>query len=95
MTTTTDRLLTTDEAAEYLRLRPRTLIKWRRTGTGPRYVASGSKLVCYRASDLAAYVASRIVEPGETPTINRGGFGPRARSKRWSGAGAAVTEQQA
>jgi hypothetical protein len=51
-------LLTTVEAAEYLRLSPRTLEDMRVTGNGPRYFKLGpgrrSKVV-YRRDDLDAW----------------------------------------
>ncbi len=52
-------LLTTVEAAEYLRLSPRTLEDMRVTGKGPRYYKLGpgkrSKVV-YRREDLEGWV---------------------------------------
>jgi hypothetical protein len=54
-------LLTTVEAADYLRLSPRTLEDMRITGTGPRYFKLGpgkrSKVV-YRWEDLECWVSS-------------------------------------
>jgi hypothetical protein len=54
-------LLTTVEAAEYLRLSPRTLEDMRVTGNGPRYFKLGpgrrSKVV-YRREDLETWLAS-------------------------------------
>jgi hypothetical protein len=53
-------LLTTVEAAEYLRLSPRTLEDMRVTGNGPRYFKLGpgkrSKVV-YRRDDLDGWLA--------------------------------------
>jgi hypothetical protein len=52
-------LLTTVEAADYLRLSPRTLEDMRITGTGPRYFKLGpgkrSKVV-YRREDLEGWI---------------------------------------
>jgi hypothetical protein len=52
-------LLTTVEAAEYLRLSPRTLEDMRVTGNGPRYFKLGpgkrSKVV-YRKNDLEQWI---------------------------------------
>jgi hypothetical protein len=52
-------LLTTVEAAEYLRLSPRTLEDMRVTGNGPRYFKLGpgkrSKVV-YRKEDLELWI---------------------------------------
>lgn len=53
-------LLTTVEAADYLRLSPRTLEDMRVTGNGPRYFKLGpgkrSKVV-YRREELEAWLA--------------------------------------
>jgi hypothetical protein len=55
-TTTTERLLTTAQAAAYLGRSPRTLQNWRNNlRTGPRYsgVRNGIR---YRVSDLDAWI---------------------------------------
>lgn len=54
-------LLTTMEAAAYVRLSPRTLEGYRSRGTGPAYARSGGLRVVYRRADLDAWVASRAV----------------------------------
>jgi predicted DNA-binding transcriptional regulator AlpA len=54
------RLLTQREAAAFLRLSERTLERWRLTGDGPRWVKAGRR-VLYRAADLEAWIASRVV----------------------------------
>lgn len=53
-----DRLLMQGEAAELLRLSPRTLERFRLEGTGPRYAKLGRRIV-YRASDLETWIAAR------------------------------------
>ncbi len=53
-------MLTTHEAARYLRLSKRTLERLRLTGTGPRFVRLG-RSVRYRPPDLEAYVNARVV----------------------------------
>jgi excisionase family DNA binding protein len=51
-----DRLLTQDEAAEYLRVSPRTLQRWRtEAGTGPPWHRAGRRVV-YRQRDLDAWL---------------------------------------
>ena len=50
MTKPTD-LLTTEEAAKYLRLSPRTLERYRVTGEGPRFLKVG-RLACSIANPL-------------------------------------------
>jgi len=53
-------LLTRDEAAEYLSLKPQTLAAWAMTGKGPPLVKLG-RAVRYRFADLEAYVRSQTV----------------------------------
>ena len=55
--------LTTVEAAEVLRLSPKTLERFRVEGTGPRYHKAGPgkrARVLYRRSDLVEWVGSFI-----------------------------------
>jgi hypothetical protein len=51
------RYLTNDEAADYLRLSPRTLEKQRVLGGGPRFRKFGARVV-YAAVDLRAWADS-------------------------------------
>jgi len=56
-----DKYLMTVEAAEFLRLSPRTLERMRVDGTGPRFLKAGPGLrarVLYRQSDLEAWLES-------------------------------------
>jgi excisionase family DNA binding protein len=53
-------LLTTQEAARYLSLSPRTLERLRLDGSGPRYCKL-RRSVRYRQSDLDAWLASNAV----------------------------------
>ncbi len=48
-------LLTTSEAAIYLKVSPRTLDNWRSLGTGPHFIKVGA-LVRYRQEDIEAYL---------------------------------------
>lgn len=50
-------LLTTGEAADYLRQTASTLAHWRSAGHGPRYIRLGRRVV-YRRNDLVAFVDS-------------------------------------
>ena len=50
-----DRLLTTQEVAEYCRTGPSTVRYWRHHGRGPRAVRVGRR-VLYRESDLKAWL---------------------------------------
>lgn len=54
-----DSLLTTQEAAGILRIKPNTLEHWRRSGRGPACVRlPGVRVVRYRLSDIAKYLSS-------------------------------------
>lgn len=54
-----DSLLTTAEAAKYLRVKPSTLEQWRWTGSKLQYIKIG-RLVKYRKSDLDSFVSSMM-----------------------------------
>lgn len=60
------RYLTNDEAAEYLRLSPRTLEKQRVIGGGPRFRKFGRR-VMYAMSDLDAWADARSFEATSDP----------------------------
>jgi excisionase family DNA binding protein len=62
MTTEPDQLLTEDEAAAYLRVRPRTLQRWRQLGRGPRFTRAGRRIL-YRMADLQAYLREQERPP--------------------------------
>jgi excisionase family DNA binding protein len=53
-------MLTTHEAADYMRCSPRTLERMRCSGITPKFVKIG-KRVLYRQSDLDEWIASRVV----------------------------------
>lgn len=61
-------LLKTSEAAERLRLSPRTLEKLRVNGGGPKFCKFGSA-VLYLEEELAAWVAARL----RSSTSDKGG----------------------
>ena len=48
-------LIDTRAAAQWLNIKPRTLIEFRYRGTGPKFVQVGSKLCRYRVADLVAW----------------------------------------
>ena len=54
--TGSDPLLTTIEAAAYLRLAPHTLKRYRYLGVGPRYLRAGRAAIRYRRSALDAWL---------------------------------------
>lgn len=58
--------LTTVEAANWLRLSPRTMEKWRVLGGGPRFRKFGTDVV-YALSDLQAWSDGRICETTSDP----------------------------
>ncbi|KHK52061.1 transcriptional regulator [Ralstonia sp. A12] len=62
----TARYLTNDEAAEYLRLSPRTLEKQRVIGGGPRFRKFGRR-VMYAVTDLEAWADQRSFEATSDP----------------------------
>lgn len=49
-----EKLLTTKELAEYLKVTTGTIENWRVAGTGPKYVKAGG--VRYRESDIQAWL---------------------------------------
>ncbi len=61
-------LLTQRDAAMALRCSERTLERLRVTGGGPKFVRTG-RLVRYRACDLEAWIAARVV--GSTSEPNK------------------------
>jgi hypothetical protein len=65
-------LLTTAEAAQYLRISPETWNYWRSRAQrrGPRYIKIHAHGIRYRLRDLDAYIESRLVEPA--PDARRG-----------------------
>jgi predicted DNA-binding transcriptional regulator AlpA len=61
ITTPADRLLSTEQAAEILNLRPGTLIAWRsrRDAGAPQFLRLGRRLVRYREDVLRQWIAAR------------------------------------
>jgi excisionase family DNA binding protein len=54
-------MLTSHEAADYLRLSIRTLERLRCSGFGPKFIRCGRRSIRYQQSDLDAWIASRVV----------------------------------
>ena len=52
-------LLTTEEAADRLRVHPATMRRWRLDGMGPRHLKVGS-IYRYPAHDLEAWIAESL-----------------------------------
>lgn len=65
-TTQPARYLTNDEAADYLRLSPRTLEKQRVIGGGPKFRKFGRR-VMYAVADLDAWADARSFEATSDP----------------------------
>lgn len=62
-------VLTTDEAARYLRVSTRSLIRWRVLRKGPPWTYAGRQ-VRYRREDLDRYLAGRVNAPaGEREAV--------------------------
>jgi len=64
------RYLTNDEAAEFLRLSPRTLEKQRVIGGGPRFRKFGRR-VMYAVADLEAWADARSFEMTSDPQYTK------------------------
>nr|WP_231373888.1 helix-turn-helix domain-containing protein [Thioalkalivibrio sp. ALE11] len=54
--------MTPQQAAEYLHLSPRTLIRWRNMRKGPPWVKLGHRVI-YRRADLDAWLARNVQAP--------------------------------
>jgi len=63
--------LTASEAAEYLKVKPRTLLAWARRGTVKAYPLSGTRrrIWRFRREDLDGALLSRSVVRSSTPTV--------------------------
>ncbi len=58
----TDRLMTREEAAEFLGLKAQTLANWTCKGrSGPKAIRVGSRAIRYRRCDLEAYLAAHEI----------------------------------
>jgi len=61
------KLLSTEEAAPLVGVRPKTLCNWRVAGRGPAHIRAGSK-VAYDVIDIEAWKAERRVTSTSQPT---------------------------
>jgi hypothetical protein len=61
----TEKMCTTEEAAQFLNLSADTLKKWRRENRGPEYVRYESTVVRYPRSKLNEYVRKSVVRPAK------------------------------
>jgi predicted DNA-binding transcriptional regulator AlpA len=62
---TSEKLLTRQQAAELLGLRPQTLAAWALTGKNLPVVKLGEKAVRYRLSDVQAFIDKSVVPAGK------------------------------
>ncbi len=53
------KLLSTDEAAPYAGVEPKTLANWRYKGIGPRFIRTSARRVSYDPEDIEAWKAER------------------------------------
>lgn len=53
-------LLTEADAADYLKVSPKTLESWRTRGGGPQFVRLRGRAIRYRFNDLAAFIESGL-----------------------------------
>jgi predicted DNA-binding transcriptional regulator AlpA len=60
------KLLSTEEAAPLIGVRPKTLSNWRVLGRGPSHIRAGSK-VAYDVSDIEAWKTARRVTSTSQP----------------------------
>ena len=76
-----DPLLTTKEAARYLRMSPATLASWRvKMSDGPRFVRIGGR-VFYPLSELKKFRRQRLYKSTSEYTFLRKPTGPRPLKK--------------
>ncbi len=54
------KILTETEAADALRISPRTLQRWRSIGGGPDYIRLGERRLGYPEDGLQAFTAARV-----------------------------------
>lgn len=54
-----DKLLTTEEAADLLSVKPQTLRKWRMDGQGPEYYKLTNRLVVYERKALNKFLKGK------------------------------------
>lgn len=63
-------LLTTNEAADYLRLKTNTLAIYRMSGHGPKYIRQSARRILYRRSDLEDWLNKQSFQSTAAATVN-------------------------
>lgn len=74
-------LLTTREAAAYLRATPKTLANWRCTGGGPTYLKRRGRIL-YRQADLDTWLNTTVRRSTSDDTVRRAAVLPLRGEKR-------------
>ncbi len=57
-----DKLMTTNEVADFLGVTVNVLQIWRHKGTGPKYFKLSRRAVRYREPDVFSWLKSRVIE---------------------------------
>jgi excisionase family DNA binding protein len=57
-----DELLTDQQLCELLNVTPRTSLRWRRDGRGPRFIRVGVRRVAYRRRDVDTWLSARTFD---------------------------------
>lgn len=68
-----NKLLTPEEAAEYLRVTVANLNMWRSRGIGPRYIKLTPRNIRYTQADLLDYVSNQSRTPIDFNKLKAGG----------------------
>jgi hypothetical protein len=56
---TKDEFLTDGQLCEILKVSPRTTLRWRRDGAGPRFIRAGRHRILYRAADVNTWLSTQ------------------------------------
>ena len=62
-----EKVLTPDEVAEILKVKPQTLAAWRTRGVGPAFVRVTGRKILYRESDLVHWLDERTIKTAPSP----------------------------
>ncbi|WP_374830586.1 helix-turn-helix domain-containing protein [Paenochrobactrum pullorum] len=63
-------LLTSSEAAEFLRVKPNILAEYRMTGEGPIYIKQSARRILYRRDDLETWLNKRTFQSTAAATVS-------------------------
>ncbi len=73
MTKPTGQYLTDKQLCERLHITPRTSMRWRRDGSGPRFIRAGARHVLYARSDIETWIDARKFAHRAAETVTTGG----------------------